>query len=106
MKGKLPWWLVVILGWIVIFAAGVASSTAAAVPLRAARDTPGLLGGAWYLLLLGGAFIALAFVITIVRALASLARSRQQECALAILLPPLLLLLYNLFTSLSPLLRR
>ena len=96
MKGKLPWWLVVFLGWIVIFAADALLS-AAAVRMLEAMDTPGLLRGAWYLLLLGGAFMALALVIAIVRALVSLASSHKRECALAILLPPLLVLLYNRF---------
>jgi hypothetical protein len=106
MKGKLPWWLVVILGWIVLFAGGAALMRGAATPLEFAKDTPGLIGGAWYLVLLGGTFIALGLAVAIARALASLASKHRMECALAIIVPPLVLFLYNLYTLLPTLLRR
>jgi hypothetical protein len=57
-------------------------------------------------LIVGGALIALALVVAIVRALVSLASSRKWECTLAIWLPPLALFLYDLFIWLGPRLRR
>jgi hypothetical protein len=106
MRGKLPWWLVVILGWIVIFAAGKLFLPAAAVLRLAAKDTPGLLGGAWYMVLLAGAVIALALVVAIVRVLVVLASSHQRESIVLIFAAPFLLLLYKVLTWLPALLRR
>lgn len=73
MRGKLPWWLVVILGWIVIFAVAVTCQAGGARLMLLAKDTPGLLGGAWYMAVLAGAVVAVALVVALVRALVALA---------------------------------
>jgi len=52
MRGKLPWWLVVILGWIAIVAVIAVCRAGGERLMLLAKDTPGLLGGAWYMALL------------------------------------------------------
>jgi len=106
MRGKVPWWAVVVLGWVAMAAIVVVSRAGGAKLLAVARDTSGLMGGAWYMALLAGALLAIALAVAVARALVVLADSHKPESLLAILVPPSLWLLYNLATRLPALLRR
>lgn len=91
MKDRLPWWLVVPLGWIVIAVATVVTWAAPALTL-ATGDT-GILAGPLGLLLLASIWlVALALAVQVVRVGPILARSLKLLCGilLALALIPLL----------------
>ena len=106
MRGKLPWWLVVLLGWVIVVVSGLLLRPGAAALMSRAKDTPGLLGLAWYMALLAGAVIAVGLVVAIVHGLVALASSYQRESTFAILAPPILWLVYSVLARLATILRR
>jgi hypothetical protein len=94
MKGKLPWWLVVILGWVVIVAVGAAFLFVASLIPFTSLDTPAMLRIVGYILLVAALLIALGLAGAATRVLLFLASSHKRACLLGILLGPVMIILY------------
>jgi len=94
MKGKLPWWLVVILGWAAIVAVGAAFLFVSSALPFTSMDTQGMLRIVGYILLLAVLLIALGLAVAAIRVLLFLASSHQRVCLLGILLGPVMIILY------------
>jgi hypothetical protein len=96
MSGRLPWRLLVILGWVVILVVALEYCFCAVMLLFAGAQSISYIGSAWYLTLLGGALITLILSIAIGRRMYSIARAQGGGCALVIVTPLLLLCLLGL----------
>ena len=92
MSGRLPWWLFVSLGWVVIFVVAIAYwFIAVFLGLVAAQMYP-LVRIGFFLLLLGGAVVTLFLSIAIGDRMNSIACAHRGGCAFTIVTPLLLLL--------------
>jgi hypothetical protein len=106
MRGKLPWWLVVPLGWVMTLAAVVLWNPVSGRLAGRAADAPGPIGVVWYMGLAAAAIVGLALVVAAARGLAALADAHRRATLIAILAPLALWAEFLVLKQLAILLRR